>query len=353
MVFISYSHDSDDLCDKVLELSNWLRSKGIDAIIDQYEESPAEGWPRWTEIQIRDAEYVLVVCTDFYQKKATLQVADAVGLGTKWETTIIEGALYETGAVTNKFIPVVFSNADVQCILAPLKGQTYYNLEYEHKKEDLKNRLLGIKKNKKPPLGSEQPLEYKISKPDARLLITGVIDSPVWDKAKWKGVGYATDFKTPPLLGIYHENSKEGLKIFSDWLNRFGHEDENEEIYISIIEDDDSDAYSIHIGADFDAVYKRLEKQGISSEYRYFIQLDRWHRMQIVDKKSLNMFKEEYKKFGTYKLIPMIMRGERMIPIDEMYIKKKKISFRKFSELTDENDFDYPAIEHRKIADAE
>lgn len=35
MVFISYSHDSDELCDKVLELSNWLRSQGVDANIDQ------------------------------------------------------------------------------------------------------------------------------------------------------------------------------------------------------------------------------------------------------------------------------------------------------------------------------
>ena len=351
MVFISYSHDSDELCDKVLELSNWLRSQGVDANIDQYEGSPAEGWPRWTEAQIRDAQFVLVVCTNMYQKKATLQVADDVGLGTKWETNIIENILYESGSITNKFIPVVFNNDDVRYILTPLKGQTYYNLDYKQKKEDLKNRLLGIKKNKKPPLGSYQPLEFKTAKPDARLLITGVIDTSIWDKAKWKGVGYATDFKSIPMLGIYYENADYGLKIFQDWINRFGHEDKNEEIYISIIEDDDSDSYSIHIGADIDGVFKRFEKQGIENNYNLFMQFDRWHRMQIVDKKSLNIFKEEYSKFKTFNFLPMKIEHNQMIPVTSLSIKKEKIRFRKFSELTDKNDYDYLALELREEQD--
>jgi len=48
--FISYSHDSPEHADRVLELSNQLRSDGIDSTIDQYEASPAEGWPNgWTD----------------------------------------------------------------------------------------------------------------------------------------------------------------------------------------------------------------------------------------------------------------------------------------------------------------
>ena len=55
MVFISYSHDSDDFCDKILKFSNEFRNFGIDANIDQYEDAPPEGWPRWMESQIRNA----------------------------------------------------------------------------------------------------------------------------------------------------------------------------------------------------------------------------------------------------------------------------------------------------------
>jgi hypothetical protein len=46
-VFISYTHDSKDHADKILEISNRLRTQGIDTILDQYETSPKEGWPRW------------------------------------------------------------------------------------------------------------------------------------------------------------------------------------------------------------------------------------------------------------------------------------------------------------------
>jgi hypothetical protein len=41
-VFISYSHDSDEHSDRVLELADRLRGNGIDAIIDQYIQFPPE-----------------------------------------------------------------------------------------------------------------------------------------------------------------------------------------------------------------------------------------------------------------------------------------------------------------------
>ena len=88
-VFISYSHDSQDHQDKVLELSNRLRSEGIDCILDQYEESPKEGWPRWMDKNIRIADYVLMICTDSYYKRVMGEEEDGVGLGVCWEGNLI------------------------------------------------------------------------------------------------------------------------------------------------------------------------------------------------------------------------------------------------------------------------
>jgi SEFIR domain len=51
-VFISYSHDSPEHKDRILALSDRLRQAGIDCSIDQYEQSPAKGWPRWCERQV-------------------------------------------------------------------------------------------------------------------------------------------------------------------------------------------------------------------------------------------------------------------------------------------------------------
>ncbi len=42
-VFISYTHDSPEHKDAILALSERLRQEGVDCVIDQYEQSPAEG----------------------------------------------------------------------------------------------------------------------------------------------------------------------------------------------------------------------------------------------------------------------------------------------------------------------
>ena len=44
IVFISYSQDNVAFADKVLAFSNRLRSEGIDAILDQYEEASHPGY---------------------------------------------------------------------------------------------------------------------------------------------------------------------------------------------------------------------------------------------------------------------------------------------------------------------
>ena len=68
-VFISYTHDSPEHVDRVLELADRLRAGGVDAHVDQYETSPPEGWPRWTVRQIEEADYVLTVFTETYQRR--------------------------------------------------------------------------------------------------------------------------------------------------------------------------------------------------------------------------------------------------------------------------------------------
>jgi hypothetical protein len=58
-IFISYSRDSALHEEKVLSLSDKLRSEGIDCILDQYESSPPEGWPKWMDREIIKAKFVL------------------------------------------------------------------------------------------------------------------------------------------------------------------------------------------------------------------------------------------------------------------------------------------------------
>src|SRR6266705_5795811 len=69
IVFISYSHDSQEHADRVLELSDRLRADGIDCILDQYIDSPPEGFPRWMDRQIQEADIVLMICTPTYYRR--------------------------------------------------------------------------------------------------------------------------------------------------------------------------------------------------------------------------------------------------------------------------------------------
>jgi hypothetical protein len=91
-VFISYSHDSLEHSDRVRELSDRLRADGIDSILDQYELSPPEGWPLWTDKQIRDAEFVLMVCTETYYRRVMGEEESGIGLGRR--RTVRKGSAF-------------------------------------------------------------------------------------------------------------------------------------------------------------------------------------------------------------------------------------------------------------------
>ena len=64
-VFISYSHDNGEHCDRVLGLAQQLRRDGIDVELDQFHQYELVHWPRWCEEQLRPAnsDFVLCVCT--------------------------------------------------------------------------------------------------------------------------------------------------------------------------------------------------------------------------------------------------------------------------------------------------
>jgi hypothetical protein len=85
-VFISYSHDSPEHSDRVLELSNTLRRMGVNAKLDRYQVRPEHGWPHWCEEGLRpeNAKYVLVICTPTYRSRVENEVSADEGRGVYW-----------------------------------------------------------------------------------------------------------------------------------------------------------------------------------------------------------------------------------------------------------------------------
>jgi tetratricopeptide (TPR) repeat protein len=140
-VFISYSHDSAQHSNRVLQLANDLRGEGVDAWLDQYEEAPLKGWPQWMVDQIREAEFVLVVCTETYNRRFEGREESGPGKGAKWEGAIITTALYESEGKNAKFIPVVFETEDLGHRPHVLQNTTHYELNKTQRYEALYWRL--------------------------------------------------------------------------------------------------------------------------------------------------------------------------------------------------------------------
>ena len=131
-VFISYSHDSDDHKQTVLELSDRLRDEGIDCFIDQYVNgAPPEGWQRWMEEQIEAANFVLVVCTEIYLRR--FKGKDRLGgRGVNFEGALISQVLYDDFQQNTKFYPLIPDQGSIDYVPLILKsGSTYkFNEEY-------------------------------------------------------------------------------------------------------------------------------------------------------------------------------------------------------------------------------
>ncbi len=160
-VFVSYSHDSREHQDRVLELSNRLRADGIDCDIDQYEVSPPEGWPLWMERMIREAEFVLVVCTETYLRRTEGREAPGKGHGVRWESLLAIQDIYDAGSLNEKFVPVIFDPADAEHRPTPLRGATYYCVDGNDGYGQLLQRLRGIPRAERPPLGTPSPVPQR------------------------------------------------------------------------------------------------------------------------------------------------------------------------------------------------
>jgi tetratricopeptide (TPR) repeat protein len=156
--FISYSHDSPEHADRVLALADRLRADGVDAIIDQYETSPPEGWPLWMDKQIDESDFVLLVCTETYYRRVMNREEPGRGLGVRWEGNLIYQHLFDAATTNTRFIPIMLEGGSPAHIPRPVKGATYYFVDADGGYEDLYRRLTGQPKVAKQELGERKVL---------------------------------------------------------------------------------------------------------------------------------------------------------------------------------------------------
>lgn len=121
-VFVSYSWDSPEHRQWVAHLAATLRSNGIDAILDQWHVRGGEDLAAFMERSLREADRVLVICTDGYYQRA---IARQGGVG--YEHSMVTGELMRNVG-TNKFIPIVRQSGPQTQVPPELGGRLRFDL---------------------------------------------------------------------------------------------------------------------------------------------------------------------------------------------------------------------------------
>ena len=306
-------------------------------VLDQYEHSPPQGWPRWMDSKIRSCRYVLMVCTEAYCKRVMGTEAEGVGHGVRWEGNLIYQHIYDAGTRNVKFIPVILNAADRVHVPTPVRGSTIYCVDAPAEYEDLYRRLAEIPKSK-PALGTRRPLPHKEVKTNPAMFITGPIDVDLWNKARWKGTFYAEGSDGLPILGLAFQDEQSARAIFRGWQERYGSRDEDEELRVAIIEGDipgEEPGYSVHINVDTDVFIRRIKAAGFAYSDDLILTGGRVHRMNPPPTSPyLPWFKEQYRRSKTFWLVPgVIDEREQVRMIPELGIFKGRVHFRHVSEL--------------------
>lgn len=152
--------------------------------------------------------------------------------------------------------------------------------------------------------------------------VHSVINTHLWDEAKWMGVVYASYGDTvPPVMAFGFKNTEGGKAIFREWRSEFGQRDELSEIRISILSGIDEKkplAYRTHITRSRDVIDKDMR------EGKTFWQLSRMLTMYPTSSGNLERFLNDYKRIGCYIIAPaeVLANGETVIHSDLALLKR-------------------------------
>lgn len=159
-VFISYSHDSIEHKLWILELATRMRKNGIDAKIDQWELKPGDDLPHFMEKHLREADKILMICSENYVTKAN----NGQG-GVGYEKMIVTASLLKN-IDENKVIPIIRQQA-TSLLPTFLTTKLYLDFskesDFEFSFDELVRTIHGSPLYEKPEIGNN-PFKQTINK---------------------------------------------------------------------------------------------------------------------------------------------------------------------------------------------
>lgn len=155
-VFISYSWDSPEHSDWVLNLATKLMENGVYVILDKWDLGLlGKPLPDFMEKAISKSNRVICIMTPNYKMK-TEKSEGGVG----YEYSIITAEIFADGVNTSKFIPLIRQGAENESVPTALRGRKYVDMRNDAEFEDkfvheLLRDIHNAPKYKKPALGAK------------------------------------------------------------------------------------------------------------------------------------------------------------------------------------------------------
>jgi hypothetical protein len=177
-------------------------------------------------------------------------------------------------------------------------------------------------------LGPERPVST--SQRDVHshraLGVRSVTDLALWDKAGWTGTGFL-DYgpRHPPVLALLFTDTEAARRIFSRWRERFGTEDRDEVIYLSMIRG---------VSAEHSAHYRFLVTASPGGGAEVLTISARFMTMQAQSDAHWQAFEARLRQHSMFWLVPGIVRpGEAPDFLTELAILKRKLHVRQAADV--------------------
>ncbi|WP_410593672.1 SEFIR domain-containing protein [Amycolatopsis sp. lyj-23] len=158
-VFITYSHDNDQHRELVRTFATFLRTDvGLDVRLDQWADDGRRDWSLWAIEQLAEADFVLVIASPDYKRRAEGTEAPHRGRGAQFESAMIrDNITQDLPKATRRILPVVLPGRRVEEIPSFLNAHS--TTRYEIKEftpagvADLLVALTGVARFSLPKLG--------------------------------------------------------------------------------------------------------------------------------------------------------------------------------------------------------
>lgn len=156
--FISYSWESENHKSWVRQLAADLQRNGVYVLLDQWDLKLGADITNYMESSIRESDFVLLVCTPSFSKKAN----EGKG-GVGYEKSIVTGEIFINAGIETKFVPILRNGNAEESLPSYLKSRLFVDFReeksYQASLTELLRHFFKSPEYERPPLGEKPDLK--------------------------------------------------------------------------------------------------------------------------------------------------------------------------------------------------